>query len=297
MKSLLLLLIILPLALSAQQNPSYDADFDGDGCYGVPDLMGFLTLFGSCPEQIETGAVCIPVTIDMGDSLFYGDRWYRITEMFGRRWFAENLSTTVFQNGDPIYEGFEATEWCELDGPGQKIYGNGDDEWGCYDWTSNAGFGFNACQDAESSLATYGRHYNGYAADDERNLCPVGWRLPTTTEFDALRDSIDQDPNWLALWEDSNVPSDNYAMMANCCWYNTGGNWGDPYGFSILPAGASQCSGSPTHAWGGRWCYLRLKDAAGGNSKYTKILPSGDDVNWSDYYSAGMSVRCIEEVE
>jgi len=33
---------------------------------------------------------------------------------------------------------------------------------------------------------TYGKLYNGYAVNDSRNICPVGFRIPTRADFNTL---------------------------------------------------------------------------------------------------------------
>ena len=56
MKHLMTLLaLVVAVTVGAQQNPSYDPDWNGDGYYGVSDLMGFLSLFGT-PVVTTDGA-------------------------------------------------------------------------------------------------------------------------------------------------------------------------------------------------------------------------------------------------
>ena len=37
-------------------------------------------------------------------------------------------------------------------------------------------------------VAAYGKLYNGFAAFDDRGLCPQGWRVPTDTDWNMLID-------------------------------------------------------------------------------------------------------------
>ncbi len=97
MKNLLAVFLLAPLALLAQENPSYDPDYNGDGCYSITDILGLLPLFGSCVE-VDTTWAC-------GDSTLFDSYWYETVLIGDQCWFAENLRTTVYGNGDVIPAG------------------------------------------------------------------------------------------------------------------------------------------------------------------------------------------------
>jgi uncharacterized protein (TIGR02145 family) len=80
-------------------------------------------------------------------------------------WFAKNLMTTRYQNGDIIGTTTPAT----LDISGEFMPK--------YQWAYDGN---------ESSVAVYGRLYTWYAATDTRNICPVGWRVSTDTDWWVL---------------------------------------------------------------------------------------------------------------
>jgi len=82
-----------------------------------------------------------------------GDQW----------WMMENLKVTHYRNGDAIphvtdngtWEGLTSGAYCEYNNdPG--------------------------------NVATYGRLYNWYAVDDNRNIAPAGWHVPSDAEFKQL---------------------------------------------------------------------------------------------------------------
>ena len=50
MKHLLAALLLAPAILLAQDNPNYDPDYNGDGCFSITDVLGLLPLFGGCVE-------------------------------------------------------------------------------------------------------------------------------------------------------------------------------------------------------------------------------------------------------
>ena len=73
---------------------------------------------------------------------------------------AENLRTTHYQNGDPIIhlEGFD--EWINTTLGAYCFYNNDD-----------------------SIEKIYGKLYNWYSVDDDRNICPIGWQVPSYRDF------------------------------------------------------------------------------------------------------------------
>jgi uncharacterized protein (TIGR02145 family) len=78
-------------------------------------------------------------------------------------WMAENLKVTRYRNGDPIPNVTDKTSWKNLETGAYCNYDN----------------------DANNSI-TYGRLYNWFAVNDNRNICPVGWHVPTDSEWSVL---------------------------------------------------------------------------------------------------------------
>ena len=81
----------------------------------------------------------------------------------GQEWMAENLRTTTYANGDPITNAQTPLDWGNLTEGGWVHYNN------------NA-----------SNEIPFGKLYNWYAVSDPRNACPLGWHVPTDTEFTTL---------------------------------------------------------------------------------------------------------------
>jgi len=76
-----------------------------------------------------------------------------------QEWMTEDIKTTVYNNGDPIYEAKQEEQWVEC--ANKKI--------GCYRKLSNG------------TLV-----YNGFAVNDERGILPIGFELPTYSQFAQL---------------------------------------------------------------------------------------------------------------
>lgn len=78
----------------------------------------------------------------------------------GQEWMTEDIKTTVYNNGDPIFEAKNERKWVE----------HGAKKVGCYRILKNG---------------TY--VYNGYAVNDERGIIPLGFILPSESQFKRLR--------------------------------------------------------------------------------------------------------------
>ena len=85
----------------------------------------------------------------------------------GQEWMAENLRTTTYRNGDPIPNVTDPDQWAGL--------------------TTGAWAHYNNDSQYENS---YGKLYNWYTVNDPRNMCPVGWHVPTDAEYTLLTDYL-----------------------------------------------------------------------------------------------------------
>ena len=85
---------------------------------------------------------------------------YSVVQIGNQCWFAENLKTPVYANGDPIPDSMSDAEW------------------------SNTSAG--AMHTLESSEVLY----NWFAAVDPRGLCPGGWKVPSNQEWYILGEHL-----------------------------------------------------------------------------------------------------------
>jgi uncharacterized protein (TIGR02145 family) len=98
---------------------------------------------------------------------------YRTITIDTMTWMAENLRTTIYNDGTDIPNITDNTEWSNLT---YGAYCN-------YDNTLN-----------EDSIATYGRLYNWYAVETGK-LAPEGWHVATDDEWWALTLYLGDRPN------------------------------------------------------------------------------------------------------
>ncbi len=84
-------------------------------------------------------------------------------------WLRENLQVTHYRNGDAIIKIADNNAWPLASSGAYCNYGNDDDI---------------------NNINKGGRLYNWFAANDSRKIAPVGWHVPTDTEWTILTDFL-----------------------------------------------------------------------------------------------------------
>jgi uncharacterized protein (TIGR02145 family) len=248
--------------------------------YATDTLFTFVCPVSGCTDEsasnynpeavIEDGSCAYgPLECGGASTVTFDGYTYELVVIGDQCWFAENLRTEHYANGDAIPGELNNSEWSNTTEGAQAVYNN----------------------DA-SNLADYGRLYNWYAVDDARGLCPTGWHVPTDGEFmtlemelgmseseanstgyrgtdqgNQMKSSPSDDPSW------DGTNTSGFSALAggyrnNVGYFNDGGNLGafwssSPYG---------------TFAW-----YRKLNS---GNAEVYR------------YYSNprnGFSVRCVRD--
>ena len=205
-----------------------------------------------------------PVSIKFNDSILTdaSGNTYTSVKIGTQEWMAENLRATKYSDGTVIPNETLKTEWSYLS-TGAWVHYNNDSQ---YD-------------------STYGKLYNWYAVETEK-LCPLGWHVPTNTEWTGLDD-------YLA----ANGHSKIGALKSISGW---GEGWGqngtDDYGWNGLPGGAFFAN--PTtpsfHSLGdhGHWW-----SSSSNNTIASAHVLSSWNVDYSDFTGSkknGYSIRCIK---
>ena len=155
------------------------SDSDFDGCVGMSDLLDLLTVFGFCADLNQevvdnAGSNQSSASWVCGDSLGYHGYDYQTVLLGEQCWFAENLRSETYSNGDPIPTNLPDSIWSTTVSGASAVFGEG---------SSAVLFG---SDNEDENLHEYGRMYNWYASSDERNLCPSGWHVPSSSDFENL---------------------------------------------------------------------------------------------------------------
>ena len=84
-------------------------------------------------------------------------------------WSAQNLSVSSYRNGDIIPQITNTAQWANA-------------TTGAWCWYNN---------DSVTYAAKYGKLYNWYAVNDSRGLAPVGWHVPSESDWNKLVKYLD----------------------------------------------------------------------------------------------------------
>jgi uncharacterized protein (TIGR02145 family) len=177
-------------------------------------------------------------------------------------WMKYNLAVTTYQNGDPI-EGAD-TQFNRTSTTPAWCYYNHD----------------------ASNNAIYGKLYNGYVVNDTRNICPVGFRVPTQNDFNTLATFIGGNANGGKLKE----TGISHWTSPNTSATNT-------TGFTGLPGGYMGNANSSSNLNDQGYFWTSTPISGGGSTNYIRYLiyTSGTFTEATTFVlGGGVSVRCIK---
>ena len=207
----------------------------------------------------------------------YGVDTYDLVAIGDQCWFAENLRTEYYANGDVIPSSLDDAIWSSTTAGAVTVYGEG---------TSTVMHGND---DEVVNLATYGRLYNWYAAVDVRGLCPTGWHVPHDSEFKTLEMELgmsESDANGIGY-----RGTDQGTQMKSSASDSPAWNGTNTSGFSGLAGGHRNNVGG--FYGGGNYGYFW----ANGTNAWTRGLNGGNTgVNRNSHSQRiGFSVRCVRD--
>ena len=201
---------------------------------------------------------CAPFFGDCGDPVSYQGYDYATVLIGDQCWFAENLRSENYENGDAIPANLSWSEW-------------------------SSPYGATAVYDeSASNLETYGRLYNWHAAADARGLCPAGWHVPSDGEWTVMTDHLGGE-----------LIAGGH-MKADYGWDN-GDNGTNSSGFSGLPGGFRYDSGVFSGVGGGT---IWWSSSPFGSEAWYRSLNHTEIVNrLAVGQRYGFSVRCVRDAE
>ncbi len=245
-------------------NPS-DSNFDG--CVQLNDLLDLLSAYGDCGVE-ESPWQC-------GDPLEYQGYDYETVQLHDQCWFAENLRSENYDNGDAIPSGLGDSEWSTTNSGAVAVYG---EDTGCYNYSPD----IDACDPAQS-LEEYGRLYNWHAVDDARGLCPSGWHVPTDGEWTVMTDFL------------GGVSVAGVKMKTTYGWASNS-NGTNSSGFSGLPGGDRSLDGNFFMAGHVGYWWSSSPNGSGAWDRALYFL-SGVVGRNGNFQRGGLSVRCVRDAE
>jgi len=251
-------------------------DSDLDGCMTVADLLNLLSIYGVCPDLEAQAFSCgvNHVTFDGHD--------YATVQIGDACWFAENLRTRIYANGDSIAQALNGSEWGHL-GQTQE--------------PAQCTFGY----DSLEVIDLRGRWYNAHAAYDERGVCPTGWH--GSTEGDWVNLELGLGGGGAIYWPDESLSSEDNLNPVGRALRSVGfGNGTNTSGFGAVKGGSiNGC----TNGNGPPGTYVEPEEALfwstvpGANDdakrQRRRLGPLIYSVRETDCYGRGMSVRCVQD--
>jgi uncharacterized protein (TIGR02145 family) len=187
---------------------------------------------------------------------------YNTVNIDSQNWTTKNLNVSKYRNGDVIPQVTDPSQWANMT-TGAWCYLHND--------TANGGI--------------YGKLYNWYALNDPRGLAPVGYHIPSETEWDNLI-SYSRPVN-------SSVPA-AYYLKDPSGW--VGYDCNNATGFSALGGGLRGYSGNfipitQLKMFGAWWS---SSQSNGSQSVCYYMKSSSYSVTkTSEFNYHGYSVRCI----
>jgi uncharacterized protein (TIGR02145 family) len=265
------------------------ADLNFDGCITISDLLEFLPAHGFCPplpvfdgDEIEGEWDCVFDPWNCSDPLEYHGYDYATVQVGDQCWFAENLRTTEYANGDNIPGQLSDSDWSGTTSGAQAVFGEGEIQ--C---TTGGGFGypnlpgFDVCNES-TSFQTYGRLYNAYAVIDSRGICPSGWQVSSNESWNVLEDY---------LVSQGFAGMESEVLKSSTGW-NDGATGTNNYGFGALPGG-QRTSGGFSYAGGFGRIFSPI--ATSYTSAYRDFWTNGTMPTYVASGNDGLSVRCVKD--
>lgn len=193
---------------------------------------------------------------------------YNVVSIGNQCWMKENLKTTHYKNGAIIPQWNFST-----------ITGV------CCDYN-----------DFPPNANVYGKLYNGYAVVNPNGLCPIGWHVPTDSDWNQLVKSIDANADTAcSSCSQSSIAGGALKEIGLTHWASPNVGATDSVGFLGLPGGWHDTG----QTYGGIFIIGKWWTAsqATGYSLYERDIYSGDPsiLKGENDMSLGLSVRCVRD--
>ncbi len=239
----------------------------------------FVIFVNGCKKVNENNSLNSTPTLTVSD--FDGNIYNTVT-IGTQVWMVENLKTTKYRNGDLIGTTTPAT--LDITSENEPKY-----QW--------------ACNGIEDSVATYGRLYTWYAVTDSRNICPIGWHLPTDIEWTTLENYlIANGYNYDGTTTGNNIAK-SMAALANWLSSTVTGSVGNTdypsyrnkSNFTALPAGYRNSAGAFLNI-GISDDWWTSTESSSSNAWFRNLYNIYSDVFRDNYAkNTGFSVRCLKD--
>jgi uncharacterized protein (TIGR02145 family) len=134
---------------------------------------------------------------------------YIVVKIGTQKWIRENLRVTHYRNGDPIPEIKTDAKWKIQTAGARCTYDN-----------------------LPANSLTFGNLYNFQAVSDSRGLCPEGWHIPSSGEWDTLSENLGG-----SILAGGKMKAVGILEQSTGLWYSPNTGATNSSGFSGIPGG------------------------------------------------------------
>ena len=199
---------------------------------------------------------------------------YNIVTIGTQVWTKENLKVLHYRNGDAITNVTDNTAWGTLSTE-------------AYCWYNN---------DNVTNGSIYGALYNYYAITDYRNICPVGWHVPTASEWNILEKYLDSTVDTLFVGSTGTDIGGKLKEADTIHWTSPNVGATNSSGFTGLPGGYRYSSGIfGTIKFKGLWWTSSQVNLYNASYRYVSYDFQTIMAATSGNLQAGYSVRLIKD--
>jgi len=138
-----------------------------------------------------------------------------------------------------------------------------------------------------------GKLYNWYTTTDPRNVCPIGWHVPSDEEWNEL--IVFLDPSYAPMTIGNSPSAASGKLKSIEGWMAPNESANNQSGFSALPAGSRFEQdfffgiGTAAHWWSSTVEFQN-------NAWYRRVVNNNDMLTRSmDIINSGFSIRCLQD--
>jgi uncharacterized protein (TIGR02145 family) len=183
-----------------------------------------------------------------------------------QEWMKKNLDVCKYRNGDIIPQVQDPTQWANLTTGAWCYY-----------------------QNSTANGTVYGKLYNYYAVIDPRGLAPLGWHIPSDSEWNIL----------VITLGGSTIAGGKLKVTGNSHWSNPNLGATNESGYSALPGGirnnnfSTLSNGYFTGIYNyGFWWSNPSNPQGSFNCSYNDAVAGFMDGIFSN---SGLSIRCVKD--
>jgi uncharacterized protein (TIGR02145 family) len=187
---------------------------------------------------------------------------YELVTICGQTWTKSNLNVSKYRNGDVIPQVTNAQQWSALT----------TGAWCYHAWSSSNG-------------TTYGKLYNWYAVNDPRGLAPLGYHIPSDTEWTTLTSCLGGEL----------VAGGKMKSTGTSLWLSPNTAATNESGFTGLPGGSHNSAGTVFGTKNTGIWWSSSESSSSNAWKRSLGYAQANAIRFNYNKSYGFSVRCVQD--